>query len=306
MNWKIAFLIFHVVFILNCLIGKSDNLSKEKPRILILMNNGIVRNLLQESNLFEVITPDDQQKALSKLKDCGTTDCGMELGKTLFAKFILQGILTDSTLTFRISNVNKGTYTASAQKLFEAADQWKQTKPTISDVLDNFEKSMKYESKKKTRILISNCMVTEQKKGVKLESLEKKYNKVASFTSNFLKNEFISNQSLEVIDEYVIEKAMKQITLKQACGMEDCEVQLAKILFAEYILSCNLVSNLYFYLPIEANIKLYDLKKSKYIKYSKLNLASKEVNESEFNDYSKTEKENKDIIQNLMEDIEEK
>lgn len=107
-----------------------------------------------------------------------------------------------------------------------------------------------------------------------------KSNESTKLINELIKAELIQIDKFELIDDFVIDKTLNQIKLKQQCGMEDCDLQLGKILFADYIIFCyssiensSIVSGYHFRgkgLPLEQEIlkvklNLYDMRNGKYL-----------------------------------------
>lgn len=88
------------------------------------INRILVQKKLTESNLFEVISIEDQKKALNSLKNCNTNICALELGRILFAKYILNGEISYSSqlksicVILKLTDVEKGIYFTGFQKCF--------------------------------------------------------------------------------------------------------------------------------------------------------------------------------------------
>ncbi|MBL0263443.1 MAG: hypothetical protein IPQ05_06085 [Leptospiraceae bacterium] len=99
-----------------------------------------VQKKLSESNLFEVISIEDQKKALNSLKNCNTNNCALELGKILFAKYILNGEITYSSqlkslcVILKLTDVDKGIYFTGYQKCFLADEKYLKEKGYYQDL----------------------------------------------------------------------------------------------------------------------------------------------------------------------------
>lgn len=99
--------------------------------------------------------------------------------------------------------------------------------------------------------------------------------------NELIKAELIQIDRFEMIDDFVIDKTLNQIKLKQQCGKEDCDLQLGKILFADYIIFCysSIVNSRIvpgYYLRgrtglhleqeiLKVKLNLYDMKNGKYL-----------------------------------------
>jgi|JI9StandDraft_1071089.scaffolds.fasta_scaffold32502_1 hypothetical protein len=278
MNIKWILSLTTILLILNCSTSSEKKVNKGKVRILVMDEikaAKIIREELSKSNLFEVITVEDQKKALSRMKDCNTSNCALELGKILFARYIFQGSLNNSILSFRIIDLDKGLYSASLIKHIETKEELgKSINNAVPELVNNFSEREHIIDIEKSRVLFNNCNIFEEtmNDSFRIKESSEIYKISANQALDFLRNAFINKKTLAVIDELVIEKTLKKISLKQACGSEDCEIQLAKILFADYILSCSLHSqNLRSYtsedfeFPV-VNVKIYNVKKGKYLK----------------------------------------
>ncbi|MBL0263442.1 MAG: hypothetical protein IPQ05_06080 [Leptospiraceae bacterium] len=109
-----------------------------------------------------------------------------------------------------------------------------------------------------------------------------KSNESTKLMNELIKAELIQIDRFELIDDFVIDKTLNQIKLKQQCGQEDCELQLGKILFADYIIFCyssieisRILSGIdNFGVPVlldleqeilKVKLNLYDMKNGKYL-----------------------------------------
>lgn len=104
------------------------------------INRMLVLKKLSESNLFEVISIEDQKKALNSLKNYNTKNSALELGKILFAKYILTGEITYSSqlksicVILKLTDVDKGIYFTGYQKCFLADEKYLKEKGYYQDL----------------------------------------------------------------------------------------------------------------------------------------------------------------------------
>lgn len=219
---------------------------KDKIRILIAKANPEIYKLVKEkfesTGQFRIISPDDQDKALYKLKDCSTKDCTFELGKVLFAKLlltyttetVLQG---DYTLySYKIADVSQGVYLASSYDIVYSAgeDKYKKIYVTLNSI-----QSIDMSNLKVDHDLLINKLIESLEKS--FENKKKKPHRMIftkyGFFEEAFKCEIIGRLELELIDDLTIEKTLSQLKKKQQYGAEDYDIQLGKIFLAQYIFS---------------------------------------------------------------------
>ena len=302
---KKIFLLLFILFLFTC---KSSSFKevpeKDKIRILIAKANPEIYKLVKEkfesTGQIRIISPDDQDKALSKLKDCSTKDCTFELGKVLFAKLlltyttetVLQG---DYTLySYKIADVNKGVYLASSYEIVYSAGPTKYKNVEYNlymnyfkkmrqkgEIVDETELKVAKEAKDTSfydEISAYEGLSTKVEQGNLIDELIKSLEKkMASKSKNKLrivftkngffeeafKSEIIQYDEVELIDDLTIEKTLSQLKKKQQCGAEDCDVQLGKIFLADYLFSCKLLRNTIREFQILPQI--YNMKNAKFI-----------------------------------------
>ncbi len=166
---------------------------------------------------------------------------------------------------------------------------------------------------KRDRVMFSECKYSMESSETDTTGQEN-----TQLLNELIKTEMIGSQFFELIDDFVIEKTLKQIRVKQQCGTEDCDLQLGKLLFADYIISCSILresskmkyaikvynghgifmnsllrfikGEQYFWVQeqenvdaFKVNIKVYDMKKGRYFQPESFYFAPKDFYLGKYN-----------------------